>query len=165
MTKNERLVWVAGIPAVLVGLSLISWFKWDIGQKFGPTIMCADGPHGKIDLRNFVTQYSQWSITFEAEAQGKGKIGTKLEPREAQQLSEAIQQANEFRKFVVAGYNACAISNEQYGRFGSALQTLDSLERQIGQLISKTGSTQEDGDQLQKLVAQVIDVSQKLVNK
>ena len=148
------------IAAVVVCVTV--WFGSDLRQKFGGTIACPDGPHGRIDLRDFVMQYSLWSVTFEAEAQGKGKIATALEPRQAQQLSEAVQQAGEFRKYVVAGYNACAISREQYARFGSALQNLDSLERQIGQLSSKTGETAEDRRQLQQLVAEVVGASQKL---
>lgn len=160
MTKNARVVLIVAIPAV-VFLAAI-WFGSDLRQKFGGMIACPDGPHGRIDLRDFVTQYSLWSVTFEAEAQGKGKIATALEPRQAQQLSEAVQQANEFRKYVVAGYNACAISREQYGHFGSALQNLDSLERQIGQLASKTVATQEDRRQLRQLVAEVVGASQKL---
>lgn len=160
MAKNTRAVWLVAIASIAVCVTI--WFGSDLHQKFGGMIACPDGPHGRIDLRDFVTQYSQWSVTFEAEAQGKGKIATALEPRQAQQLSEAVQQANEFRKYVVAGYNACAISQEQYGRFGSALQNLDSLERQIGQLASKTGSTQEDRRQLQQLISEVVGASQKL---
>src|SRR5579864_7906356 len=111
MGKNERTVWLSAILVLFAGA--VVWVGWDVYQKRGQTIPCPDGPHGKIDLRNFITQYSQWSITFEAEVQGKGKIATRLEPQQAQQLSEAVQQAAEFRKYVVAGFNACAITREQ----------------------------------------------------
>ena len=146
--------------AVLIGL--LAWGGWDLFQKRGQIISCADGPHGRIDLRDFVEHYSQWSVTFEAEAQGKGKISTKLEPKQAQQLSEAVQQAGEFRKFVVAGFNACAITSVQYARFGGLFQDLDSLERQIGQLTVKAATSPEESRQLQKLVTEVVEVSKKL---
>lgn len=148
------------IGAVL--LCLLVWVGWDLFQKRGQMIACADGPHGRIDIRDFVQQYSQWSVTVEAEAQGKGKISTKLEPKQAQQLSEAVQQAGEFRKLVVAGFNACAITSVQYAHFGALFQNLDSLERQIGQLTAKAAPSPEESSEIQKLVTEVVDVSKNL---
>ena len=115
-------------------------------------------------MRDFVNQYSQWSVTFEAEAQGKGKIATKLEPHQAQQLSEAVQQADEFRKYVVAGFNACAITRDQYARFGTLFQNLDSLERQIGQLTATAAATPEAKREVQQLITEVAEVSKALRN-
>ena len=60
-------------------------------------ITCDDGPRPTIDLRDFIVQYSRLSVTFEAEAQGRGKIATKVEPTQARPLSEAVQRAAEFR--------------------------------------------------------------------
>jgi hypothetical protein len=160
MTKNARTVWLTVLCAAFVGL--LVWIGWDAYQKRGQTVSCPDGPHGHIDLRDFVQTYSQWSVTFEAEAVGKGKISTKLEPNQAQQLSEAVQQAAEFRKFVVAGFDACAITSVQYGRFGAMFQDLDSLERQIGQLTAKATNSPEESRQLQVLVNEVVDISKNL---
>jgi hypothetical protein len=160
--KNARTVWLTAIPIGAAIIGLLIWVGWDLDQKHGQITSCADGPHGHIDLRDFVQQYSQWSVTFEAEVQGKGKISTKLEPKQAQQLSEAVQQASEFRKFVVAGFNACAITSVQYARFGTLFQNLDSLERQIGQLTAKASTSPDDTNQLQKLVTEVVNVSKNL---
>jgi hypothetical protein len=160
MGKNARIVWLTAIGAVLAGAFV--WAGWDLSQKRVQTMIpCPDGPHGKIDLRDFVNQYSRWSITFEGEVQGKGKIVTKLEPQQLQQLSEAVQQADEFRKFVVAGFNACAITRDQYGRLGALFQSLDSLERQIDQLISESGSGANE-QRLQQLATEVINISKTL---
>jgi hypothetical protein len=109
-----------------------------------------------------VNQYSGWSVSFEGEAQGKGKIGVKLEPMQVQQLSEAVQQADEFRKYVVAGYNACAITKDQYARFGARFQALDDLERTIAQVAAKPSLTAADRTQLQKLVTEFVEVSRNL---
>jgi hypothetical protein len=147
------------VGAALIGL--LAWGGWDLFQETRRPQICADGPHGHIDLRDFVEHYSQWSVTFEAEAQGKGKISATLDPKQAQQLSEAVQQAGEFRKFVVAGFNACAITSAQYAHFGALFQDLDSLERQIGQLTGKPTNPEASG-QIQELVAEVIDVSKNL---
>lgn len=159
MGKNARIVGLTAIGAVLA--SAFVWAGWDLIQKRGEVIPCPDGPHGKIDLRDFVNQYSQWSITFEGEVQGKGKIATKLEPHQLQQLSEAVQQADEFRKFVVAGFNACAVTRDQYGRLGSLFQSLDSLERQIDQLNSESGSGANE-QRMQQLVNEVVNISKTL---
>ena len=160
--KSARTVWLTAIPIGAALIALLVWVGSDLFQKRGQTVSCADGQHGRIDLRDFVQRYSEWSVTFEAEAQGKGKISTKLEPKQAQQLSEAVQQAGEFRKFVVAGFNACAITSVQYARFGGLFQDLDSLERQIGQLTAKAATSPEESSQIQKLVSEVIDVSKNL---
>jgi hypothetical protein len=160
--KNAQTLRLTAISIGGVVLCFVIWVRWDLTQKPGPTITCPDGSHGRIDLCDFVRQYSQWSVTFEAEAQGKGKIATALEPRAAQQLSEAVQQAVEFRKYVVAGWNACAISRDQYARFGALFQNLDSLERQIGQLTDNTRSSPDDQSSIQQLITEVVDVSKTL---
>jgi hypothetical protein len=109
-----------------------------------------------------VNQYSQWSLNFEAEAQGKGKIAAKLEPVHAQQLSDAAQQAAEFRKYVVAGYNACAITKNQYARLGTRFQALGMLERRIAQVTGKSALTSADKNQLQALVAEYVEITRSL---
>ena len=158
--KQQRNVLFAMIGAVLVCAA--GWLIRDLYLRSGSTFDCGDGPRGKIDLRDFVSRYSSWSVSFEAEAQGKGKIGAKLEPTQAQQLSEAVQQAAEFRKYVVAGYNACAITKDQYARFGVRFQTLDALERRIAQVTAKQSLTAADRSQLQQLVAEFTEVSRNL---
>ena len=91
MTKQQKNVWFAVIGAIL--LCGAGWLTRDLYLSSGKTVDCGDGPRRNIDLRDFVNQYSSWSVSFEAEAQGKGKVAAKIEPTQAQQLSEAVQQA------------------------------------------------------------------------
>ena len=160
MTKQQRNLWVVVIAAVLVCAA--GWLFRDLYLRSGGTFDCGDGPRRKIDLRDFVNQYSSWSVSFEAEAQGKGKIATKLEPTQTQQMSEALQQADEFRKYVVAGYNACAVTKDQYARFGARFQALDALERGIAQVTAKESLSAADRGQLQRLVTEFTEVSRNL---
>ena len=55
-----------------------------------------------------------------------------------QQVSEALQTANEFRKWLVAGYNSCAITSAQFAEFGVKFQRMDQLSRQIETLSQKS---------------------------
>lgn len=160
MGRRQIAVWVAVIAAAV--LVIVGWGIYDWTLRSGRMQDCGDGPRGRIDLRDFVHQYSAWSISFEAEIQGKGKAGTKLEPSQTQQLSEAVQQASEFRKYVVAGYNACAITKEQYGRFGVLFQDLDAIERRISQFTAKSSLSSAERTELDRLVVEFVGVSKKL---
>jgi hypothetical protein len=160
MTKQQRNVWFVVIVALLVCAA--GWTMRDLYLSSGRTLDCGDGSRRTIDLRDFVNRYSGWSVTFEAEVQGKGKIGAKLDPVQVQQLSEAAQRAAEFRKYVVAGYNACAINKDQYARFGARFEALDALERQIAQATAKEPLTEADRGQVQELVKEFVEVSRNL---
>jgi hypothetical protein len=91
-------------------------------------------------------------MEFEAALTKEKKLTARLDPRQLQQLSESLQQAMEFRKYVVAGYNSCAISKKQYGEFGSRFYTLDAVSRQITALTQKTELTHEEQKRLATLV-------------
>lgn len=160
MTKHERNVWLVGfaVIAVLAG----GWFARDSWLRSGREFDCGDGPRRRIDLRDFTLQYSAYSAQFEGEIQGKGRISAKLEPSQLQQLTEAVQQAAEFRKFVIAGYNACALTRDQYGKFGSLFQDLDALERRIAGFSEKPAIAPEDRKQLEQLITEFTAVSGKL---
>ena len=90
-------------------------FGWDLYQKRMVCVACSDGKHCRIDMRDFVTTHSVYSVELEATL-GRRKDFSgrlKIDPVQLTSLSESLQRANEFRKYLVAGYNSCAIRRRQ----------------------------------------------------
>ena len=125
---------------------------------------CDDGPRKTIDIRDFITQYSAYSVELEAAVSDK-KLSAKLNPVQLQQLSESLQHANEFRKFLVAGYNACAVSKKQYTEYGATFQAMDSMSRQINTTLAKPELSAQERTELGNLVKQYVNLSQQLAQK
>ena len=115
-----------------------------------------------IDARDFATHYSGYLLELEADIEGKGKISAKFTPVQLQQLSEATQNANEFRKYVVEGYNSCAITKADYGRFGAKSQALDGLAREITDLAEQRSVSAAQRTRLDTLIRQYGDLARKL---
>jgi hypothetical protein len=158
MNKNTRITVFVAIAAVL--LIAIAWLGQDLFLKRGETIDCGKGDIRRtIDLREFTTRYWVYSIELEASLAERGKLATRLQPQQLQQLSEAMQQGREFRQFVVAGYNACAIGKAQYADYGAKYQALDGLAQQIDKI---AGQEQPDKARLAELVHQYIALTQAL---
>lgn len=160
MNKNTRIVSLAAIGAValLAGFLIVQ----NLILTRPTDVICSDGPRRTIDIRDFITRYSAYSVEFEATIADGGRFAGALKPTQLQALSEASQQANEFRKYVVAGYNSCAISGAQYSELGSRFQALDGLARQIDKLAR---APQLSGDEQARLVALVTrygDATQEL---
>jgi len=122
---------------------------------------CEDGPRRTIDIREFSTHYSAYSLELEATVQDKAKVGTKVAPVQLQQLSEALQNSQEFRKFVVAGYNSCAIKKAQYGEYGTRFQALDSLAREINQMAGRPSLSPDESKILATLIAQYAELARQ----
>ena len=159
MTKNTKTVVLTSIvAAILIIVTFVMRDLW-LNPK---TITCSDGPRRTIDTRDFNTKYWAYSVQFEASVADKAKFSGKLEPVQLQQLSEAMQSANEFRKLVVHGYNACAISGARYDQVGARFQTLDSLSREMDTLAKKSNLTPAEQSQLGNLTKQYIETSRKL---
>jgi hypothetical protein len=137
MTKNTKVVWLAGMGLLLCLLAGL--FVRDRYLTGGMTA-CGDpeGPRPAIDLRRFETNYTGYSVSLEAEITGKGKLTGKIEPAALQKLSQSIQNGQEFRKALVAGYNACAVSRSAYQAAVLRFQSLDGLAQQIDTLAGKT---------------------------
>ena len=102
-------------------------------------IPCDDGPRQRIDIRDFVTQYSAYSVEFESRIGDKVELSGKLDPVQLQALTEATQQSNEFRKFLIAGYNGCAISQQQYGELGPEHPDVARDATNIGTILKAQG--------------------------
>jgi hypothetical protein len=160
MDTNTRTIILVMLGIVL--LAVIGFFGRDFFFSRPEQIDCGDGTRQRIDLRDFTTQYSAYSAEFEVSIAEKGKLSSKLEPKQLRTISDASQQANEFRKYVVAGFNGCAITKRQYGEFGSRFQQLDSLARQINSLAAIPNQSDGDKAQLGKLVDEYVALSQQL---
>ncbi|SFN67372.1 hypothetical protein [Nitrosospira briensis] len=160
MHSNTRTVILTMIGAVL--LVVLGFFGRDFLRSNPEQIDCGDGARHTIDIRDFTTQYWAYSGEFEASIADKGKLSGKLDPKQLQAVSDASQQMNEFRKYVVAGFNSCAITKQQYGELGSRFQQLDGLSRRIDGLGTIPNPTDSDKAQLGKLVDEYVALTQQL---
>jgi hypothetical protein len=160
MTKNARAVSLAVTGAVvLVVLVLIG--RDTLLRRQG-TPDCGDGPRRTIDIRDFATHYSAYSVELEASIGEKGKLSTKVNPVQLQQLSEATQNAREFRKYVVAGYDSCAVTKAQYAQYGARFQALDNLAREINELSSKPFLPDDEATRLADLIKKYGELAGRL---
>ena len=103
-----------------------------------------------------------YSAKLEASIADKVKVSADLDPKVLSQVSQALQEAREFRKYVVAGYDSCAITQAQYVQFGTRFQALDSLAQEINSLISKPSLSQEEKTRVTVLISQYGDLAHKL---
>lgn len=159
MTKNTKIVLLAAMGTV--AFLIFIFVGRDLLLKSSEKIQCDDGERERIDIRDFITRYSAYAVEIEA-AVGEKKLSAKLEPRLLQALSESMQHGNEFRKFLVAGYNACAITQAQFARYGSVFESLDAVSRQINFLADRPNLAEADRVKLEDLVNQFIALSEKL---
>lgn len=162
MTKNSKTVYLALLAAVVVLAA--GYFLWDRLHS-GGDLDCGDGPRKTIDTRDFQTRYWAYSVELEASLADQAKVAAKLTPQQMQQLSEAMQSGAEFRKYVVAGYNACAISKQQYQQWGPQFQALDSLARQINSLLAAASLSPAEHARLAQLIGEYGDLLRKLGQK
>jgi hypothetical protein len=159
MTKNTKIV---ALAAIAMGVLLVLAFLWRDLWLTPKAISCSDGPRRTIDTRDFDTKYFGYSMEFEIEVTNKASFSGKLGPVKLQQLSEALQSANEFRKYIVHGFNACAISAEKYDQYGARFQTLDNISREMAALVTRPSLTHEERAQLSSLTEQYLETARKL---
>lgn len=159
MTNNVKAISLAGIAAVMA-IVLIMVGR-DMYNPWQHEFNCEDGPRRTIDIRDFATRYSAYSLDLEATVKDKAKVGAKVAPVQLQQLSEAVQNSQEFRKYVVAGYNSCAITKTQYGDYGTRFQALDGLAREINQLAGSPSLSPEQSKNLATLIGQYAELAGK----
>src|SRR5689334_2172486 len=114
-----------------------------------------------IDTREFETKYWAYNIQLEAMLSEKQKLTGKFEPKQLEQLSESLKQANEFRKFLVHSFNACALSKTDYLGYEAKFMQLDALARQINELASHRNVSAADKEQLRMLSQQYAEVSSR----
>jgi hypothetical protein len=159
VTKNSKTVSTIAIVAAL--LVIVVFVVRDLFLRPAKIVNCADGSHPTIDMREFTTQYWAYSAKLEANVD-KTKVSAELDPKVLAQVSQGLQEAREFRKYVVAGYNSCAITQVQYAQFGTRSHALDSLAREIDALLSKSSLSREEKPKLVGLVGQYSDLAKQL---
>ncbi len=155
----------AQIAAILVSgvlLLVIVWSVWDHWSRHHEVLACDDGKRYAIDTRQFDTQYLAYSLKLEASMDDKRKLSLALAPEQQAKLSEAIMSANEFRKFLVAGFDSCAVTKIQYARYGVRFQALDSFAHQIDELSVKATRSPAESASLSTLITRYSDLAHQL---
>ena len=152
MHKNTRTVLVSAVVAVVALAGM--WLGRDLLLGTSGEITCDDGQRRTIDLREFTTRYWAYSVEFAATLQDAGKLEGKLAPQRIHALNDAQLQANEFRKYLVAGFNACALSKAQYADYGVQFQALDAVARQIDGALGRTTLGTAERERLDGLVTE-----------
>src|SRR5215472_1124329 len=130
MNKNSKSVWIVAIlAATAVIIVLLFLYR---GSMRPPTkvIDCGDGPRPLVDMDDFDTKYWAYSYEFQADIANRARLAGKIQPVQLQKLSDALQEANEFRKLLVAGYNSCAISKKEFDADAARFEELNSLSLQ-----------------------------------
>ena len=156
--ETRTITLVVGSVVLLAAL----WFGWDLRNRHGRVLNCSDGQRYAIDTREFATQYTAYSLKLEGSLNDKAKGSLTLDPVQHDKLSDAIESANEFRKYLVSGYNGCAITQIQYAKFGARFQVLDGLARQIDTLSKMPSRTDADSASLATLIDQYSELAHKL---
>lgn len=130
ISSNARAIAITAILAVTI-LTVIWMYRPSPTKPLG-AVSCPDGSSRPlIDATKFDTQYWAYSIKLEASLSQNQKLSAAIEPKLLQQLSEALQQANEFRKWLVNSYNACAIPQKEYDDYGISFQGMDNAARNL----------------------------------
>jgi hypothetical protein len=158
-----KKVWlgIAGVIAGIIILSIVLSAR-DIYLASPRSVNCDDGQRQQIDMRNFATTYYGYALQFEASFGSEAKLSGKLDPKLLHELSESMQATNDFLKYLVAGYNSCAISKLQYANYGMKYQAMDSITRQIDTLAQASSSGLTDRKRLADLVQEYIMLSREV---
>lgn len=160
VNKNAKIVSIAAMAVFVV--IIVIFVGRDLLLRRQKCFDCDDGKRCAIDIRDFTTKYSAYSVELEASIADKAEISTKLNPVQLQQLSEATQNARDFRQYVVAGYNSCAVTKEQYSQYGARFQALDNLARAINGLAGKSSVSPDESARLATLIAEYRELAHKL---
>jgi len=161
ISTNARSVIIVALLVVTV--LIIVWIYRPRATEPLGVVHCPDGTtHPVIDATQFVTQYWAYSVKLEGSLGNKAKAAAALEPKQMQQLSEALQQGNEFRKWLVNSYNACAVRQDKYEQYGVSFQGMDNAARNIQELIDQGVNTSAERANLLALVNTYVHLARGL---
>lgn len=152
------------LTIVIVVAVVVVATLWRLTRKPDPLpeIQCSDGPRRLVDTTQFETKYWAYSVKLETTLSERSKVALELDPKQRQQLSEALQQANEFRKWLVNSYNACAVTNAQYSGYEANYTIMDNLARRIQETTQQGVQTPAQRADTAKLVDEYIRHAQSV---
>jgi len=162
MTKNDRIFGIVAILTLAVVVLGVIYVANDWHKSKTQCFDCGDGQRCTIDTRQFATKYSTYSLELEANIKDVNKISAKIDPVQLQTLTEAMQSGDEFRKYLVHGFNSCAITKEQYAQMGGTYQAMDGIAREISQQINKADLSQSERKNLAQLIVRYGELSRNL---
>ena len=160
MNKHSRTVWIA--VSAIAGVVALGYGVYDYMRANRGIVDCGTYSHPRIDIRDFVQRYSAYALELEGELGGQ-TFSAVFRPTQLQELTAASQQSNEFRKFVVAGYNGCAITPSQYGDLGTRFQALDGVAQQIQALVAE--GAEADTTTLHRLVEEYVTMTREITSR
>ena len=163
MDKNTRIFSVVAVLAAAVVIVVVV-----IVLRHRPSpkvIICDDGPRTLIDMDDFTTRYWAYSYTFKANIENRANLEGKVEPTQFEKLSEALQEAREFEKLLVASYDGCAITKKDFSRDTAKFEVLNGLLQQIDTLAKLASPTNSDKERLKDLINEYIKESQQVATK
>ncbi len=150
------------VVTVALAVVAVLYLGRDLILRQGSQILCEEGPRRTIDIRSFEVAYSAYSVAFEAKVTDRGELSGKVDPVQLLALSDAAQQAAEFRKLLVAGYNSCAISSAQFSSAGARFQVLDGLAREIENISRRSDLSGPEKTRLASLAEEYVRHASKL---
>lgn len=157
MDKNQKTVSLAGIgAAVLLVVLILSYSLFQRNNQKN----CPDGStRVRVDSAAFATQYSANTYKLEASLKRGGTLSAQLGAVQLQQMSESIQLARLHMQALAEGYNACAVSADEFNESRNRFQRMEDIARQIDALGGKDELADGDRQALAKLVAEYIHLS------
>ena len=159
MNKNLKTVAIVAIAAALV--IVVIWVVRDVIVHHQIVRNCPDGSHPTIDTREFTTRYWVYSAKLDASVGEKAKISAQLDPKLLVQVSEALQEANELRHYIVVGYNSCAVSQKEFSQIEARFEAMESLAHDIDAILSKPSLTGDEAARFQRLINQYAELARR----
>lgn len=157
MDKNQKTVLMSAIGAVFF-LVLIYLAYLIVAQN--NTLACPDGTKRvRLNVRAFETQYSVSTLQLGAKLSEDKSFTADLGAKQLQQMSEAVQLARLHMQALADGYNACAISQEQFNKSRDRFQQMEGIAAEINGISGKDKLTTEDQVRLSNLVNEYIQLS------
>lgn len=159
MTRNQ--IRGLSIGAALVAFLAVLLAVWNLAVHASRRIECADGARRTIDLADF--RSPDWAYRGAIELKSRDRaLSARLDPVLLATLSESAQKARDWRLFLVASYNSCAVSKADYLRLVGRHEEISTLERAIDERLRATASHPADTAELERLIDRYHQVTSSL---
>jgi hypothetical protein len=159
---NERRNFPIVAGVVLIVAALVGLFKiLDYLDHRPRRVRCGSEDRWTVDSRQFEMTYSAYSYELKVSLDQKHQIESKITPVQVRQLSDAMQSASQHRSAVVASYNACIISSDDFRNMESQFQALDGLGRQIEAFLGRSTLSSSEVSVLSGLVEDYITTANR----